>query len=315
MKRILLFALLTFTGTYSFAQGQIGNGDMESWTNNDEPDNWNSFLSASGTWAGAAQNQCEASSDVRPGSTGNSSCRIWAKSILGTTANGNVTLGRINMGAISATDPANHNISLTNNSEFSEALVDTPDSIVYWVKYTPNGGSGNARMKATLHTNYDYKDPEDAASAAEVVATAIDNYPSTQGQWERHAIAFDYTGPATDNAFILVTFTTNENAGQGNNNDEVLIDDVELIYNPDDNNGIEETDNDGIVVSMNNSSNRIIFNSETELNGEYSIYNNLGQSIQAGKVSSDVYFDAKPGVYFVHLKTNNKFYTFEIFKN
>lgn len=312
MKRILLFTVLTFAGAYSFAQGQIGNGDMESWANNDEPDNWNSFLTASGTWSGAAGDQCEQSTDVRPGSTGTKSCRIWANSIFGVVANGNVTLGQIEMGSTTPTSPNNYNQTVTGNTDFSQALTDMPDSIVYWVKFTPNGGNGNARMKATLHTDYNYRDPEDAASAVEVVATAVDNYPSTQGNWERHAIAFDYSGPATTNAYILVTFTTNETGGQGDDDDEVLIDDVELIYNP---NSIDEQQNDGIVVSMDNASNVINFMSTSDLNGTYTVFNTLGQTVQSGNVSQKVNFEAVSGVYFVHLNANNKVYSFEILKN
>lgn len=314
MKRILLFTVLTFAGAYSFAQGQIGNGDMESWANNDEPDNWNSFLSASGTWSGAAGNQCEQSTDVRPGSTGTKSCRIWANSIFGVVANGNVTLGRIEMGSTNPTSSNNYNYTITGDADFSEPLVDMPDSIVYWVKFTPNGGNGNARMKATLHTDYNYRDPEDAASAVEVVATAVDNYPSTQGNWERHAIAFNYAGPATTNAYILVTFTTNETGGQGDDDDEVLIDDVELIYNSS-TNSIEDQDNDGIVVSMDNTNNLINFTSTSDLNGTYTVFNTLGQKIQTGNVASKVNFEAVSGVYFVHLNTNDRVYSFEILKN
>ena len=314
MKRILLFTVLIFAGSYSFAQAQIGNGDMESWTTNDEPDNWNSFLTASGNWSVFAGNQCEMSSDVRPGSTGNSSCKIFSNSVLGTVANGNVTLGQIVMGSTNPTSPNNYNKTIAGNQDFSQALTDKPDSIVYWVKYTPNGGNDNARMKATLHTEYNYRDPEDIASAAEVVATAVDNYPSTQGAWERHAIAFSYTGPATDNAYILVTFTTNETGGQGSDNDIVLIDDVELIYNSGVNT-INENSNDGINVSMSISTNQLYFNSVIDLEGTYKIFNSLGQTVQVGTISNSVDFNSVEGVYFVHLDVNKKLYTFEILKN
>ena len=218
------------------------------------------------------------------------------------------------MGSTIATSPSNHNKTIAGNQDFSQALIDKPDSIVYWVKYTPNGGNDNARMKATLHTDYNYRDPEDIASAAEVVATAVDNYPSTQGAWERHAIAFNYTGPATDNAYILVTFTTNEIGGEGSDDDIVLIDDVELIYNSGAN-AINENANDGINVSMSNSTNQVYFNSVIDLEGTYKIFNSLGQTVQAGTVSSSVDFNTVSGVYFVHLDVNNKVYTFEILKN
>ena len=51
-----------------------------------------------------------------------------------------------------------------------------PDSIVFWAKFVPNGHNQNARMKASLHTTYNYRDPEDAASANELVASAVENF-------------------------------------------------------------------------------------------------------------------------------------------
>ena len=245
MKKFLLFTAASFLAVSSFGQTQIGNGDMENWANDDEPDNWNSFTTASGTWSSFAGDQCDESNDVRPGSTGTSSCKIWSNSVLGTIANGNVTLGRIEMGSTTPTSPDNYNYSITADGEFSEALTDTPDSIVFWVRFELGGGTaGNARMKATLHTDYDYRDPEDAAAAAEVVATAVENFPPTGGNWERHSVPFVYSGPASVNEYILVTFTTNETGGQGNDNDQLWIDDVELIYNPA---GAVDTDGDGVL--------------------------------------------------------------------
>ncbi|MDX2362760.1 MAG: T9SS type A sorting domain-containing protein [Crocinitomicaceae bacterium] len=247
MNKFLLFTAATFIAATSFGQGQIGNGDMEAWIDDptDAPDNWNSFLTGSGLWSGAASDQCDQSSDARPGSAGVSSCYIWSTSTFGIIANGNVTLGRIEMGSTTPTSPNNYNYSITADSDHSQALTDQPDSIVFWVKFSPNGGNGNARMKATLHTDYDYRDPEDAAAAAEVVAQAVDNFPSTNGNWERHAVAFDYSGPASVNEYILVTFTTNELGGGGDAGDEVWVDDVELIYNPA--GGPTDTDGDGVL--------------------------------------------------------------------
>ena len=314
MKKTVLLIFAAFVGVSAFGQGQIGNGDMESWANNDEPDNWNSFLTGSGTWSSFAGDQCDPANDARPGSSGTTSCRIWANSVLTTLANGNVTLGRIEMGSTSPTSPDNYNYSITANPDFSEALTDQPDSIVYWVKFNTGSPNDNGKMKATLHTDYDYQDPEDAASSNEVVATAIDIFPSTNGSWERHSIAFDYSGPASVNAFILVTFTTNEVGGQGSNGDELFIDDVELIYNSGGAN-IVEPSNDGVEVAMNNYSNTITVVSENELNGTYEIYNTLGQVVLSGQLTNEISFVEPSGIYFVHLTTDTKIYNFEIFKN
>ena len=310
MKKFLLFTAATFIAASSFGQGQIGNGDMESWANNDEPDNWNSFLTGSGSWAFAASDQCDESSDVRPGSTGTKSCYIWSESTLGIIANGNVTLGRIEMGSTTPTSPNNYNYTITGDSDFSQALSDQPDSIVFWVKFSPVGGSDIGRMKATLHTNYDYQDPEDAASANEVVAQAVENFPATNG-WERHAVAFDYSGPATANEYILLTFTTNEIGGGGSAGDEMWIDDVELIYNT---GGLDELASQGVIVSMNNTTNNILVNSENKLNGTYTVYSTVGQIVQTGELASEISFNEVPGVYFVHLTTDKGTEAFEILK-
>jgi hypothetical protein len=311
MKRILLITALTFTSGALFAQQQIGNGDMENWANDDEPDNWNSFLTAAGTFAFAASDQCDESSDARPGSAGTSSCRIFSTSTFGIIANGNVTLGQVQMNSATPTAASNHNKTITGDSDFSQVLTDTPDSIVFWAKFIPNGGSGNARMKATMHTDYDYRDPEDAASSAEVVASAVVNYPTTNG-WERFAVAFDYSGPASLNDYLLVTFTTNETAGGGDAGDEVFIDDVQLIYSDV---SVSELDPTAVSVSMDNVSNTISVSSLVQLDGDYAIYNTMGQTLQSGVVAPSIAFDANPGVYFVHIATDNKVYKFEILKN
>lgn len=315
MKRVLLFAFSAVVAVNVSAQGQIGNSDMESWetvSNASEPVNWNSFLSAQGSLTWAAANQIEQSSDVRPGSTGTSSARIWTRNAgFGVKANGNVTLGRINMGSTTASDPANHNISLTANPDFSESLTDTPDSIVFWVKYNAANSSSQARMKATLHDDYDYRDPEDATSATHVVATAVLNYNPTSG-WVRMSVPFDYSGPATGNTHILVTFASNATPGGGDVDDEVYIDDVQLIYNVNATNEIAQNE---LEVAMDNASNQIIVSGENTLNGRYDIYNTSGQKVQAGELSSTIGFEAKAGIYFVHILTATGSHKFEIYKN
>lgn len=319
MKKTLLFTALVFSFG-AFAQTQIGNGDMESWNDDptDAPDNWNSFLSATGTWSGAAADQCDVSTDVRPGTSGTSSVRIWSAQPLGfgPIANGNLTLGQINMGSTTPTSSSNYNFSKTADVEFSEALTDHPDSIVFWAKFTPNGGNGNARMRAALHTaNYDYRDPEDASSTAELVASAVVNYPNTNGSWVRFSVPFDYSGAAAlaNQAFILVTFTTNETPGGGDANDEVLIDDVELIYNPAV--GIEEVNGNSISVSMDNNNNMIKIISDEEVEGQFAVYNTSGQMVADGDISNEIPFDAKSGVYFVHMVVDGRRLDFEIYKD
>ncbi|OFZ54881.1 MAG: hypothetical protein A3D92_06455 [Bacteroidetes bacterium RIFCSPHIGHO2_02_FULL_44_7] len=317
MIRILLTSLVVISGTAVIAQTQIGNSDFESWetvATGQEPVNWNSFLSATGSFASFASDQCVPSSDVRPGSAGTSSCRIFSISTFSIVANGNLTLGQINMGSVTPTAPQNFNYSKTADVNFSEPLTEQPDSLVFWAKFTPVSGSGNARVKASLHTNYDYRDPEDVAAAAEVVATAVLNYPTTGGNWTRFAVPFVYSGPASiaNQAFILITFTTNELAGGGTAGDEVLIDDVQLIYNPV---GLEEKGSTMMQVSMNDMHNVLVVSSTEELNGTYEVLNLMGQRVQAGNLSKEIPFEQAAGMYIVRVVQNGIASNFEVLRN
>lgn len=313
-SRILLITAISALSSISFAQMQIGNGDMEQWetvASDQEPVNWNSFLSAGGTWAWAAANQIASSTDARTGSAGTTSCRIWSRSALGIIANGNVTLGKIEMGSTTPTDPANYNYSITADPNFSEVMTDTPDSIVFWAKFTPINGNDNARMKSTLHDANDYRDPEDAASASYVVATAVINFPSTGGAWTRIAVPYNYSGPATVNTNILVTFTTNEIAGGGADGDELLIDDVELIYNSA---SIDETTKEFATVSMDNDKNVVRIHSKEAITGEYEVYDMQGKVVQSGAIAKEFSFEKNAGMYIVILTADNKKYNFKIMK-
>lgn len=233
-KKLLIFSTLII-GTTSIAQQQIGNSNMEDWQNvgsdTEEPTNWNSFMTAQGGLTWAAAKQCERSSIVRPGSTGTYSARVYSRSAaFGIVANGNLTVGRINMGSSTATSGSNYNLTLTADPLFSETLTETPDSLVFWVRYS---GSSTPRVSAVLHDTYDYRDGYvvDNNSLPHKVAEISHNYSSPNGQWVRKSLPWNYTGPASTNSFVIVTFTTNSTPGGGAATDEILIDDIELIYN------------------------------------------------------------------------------------
>ena len=312
MKRILLFSALSLASTSLIAQTQIGNSDMELWEqvagSDEEPNNWNSFLTASGSWAWAAANQLESSTDVPASSSGTTSARIWSRSTFGIVANGNLTTGQIEMGSTTPTSPDNYNHTVTGDADFSEAMTDSPDSIVFWAKFTPNGHNENARMKATIHADYNYRDPEDAGSSTEVVATAVLNYPNTNG-WMRMSVPFDYSGPSSTPAYILVTFSTNEVGGGGAADDEVLIDDVELIYNP---NSIEDLES-YMNVYVNNDASELMFKSTKPFEGNFSVVSLSGATVLEGNLAQSVPFNAPSGVYIVNVEANGVSHQYKVF--
>jgi hypothetical protein len=234
MRKITLNILL-FSSLSVFAQQQIGNSNMEAWDNlgqsTEEPVNWNSFKTGTGGLSSFGSQQVARSTSIRSGASGTYCARIYAKSTLGVVANGLLTLGQVNMGSSTASSPDNYNFTKTSDANFSEALTSRPDSIVFWVKFTPVNNNHQARVHAILHDSYDFRDPIDANSTSHTVARAELNYGTTGGNWVRKSVPFVYEGPATTVEYILVTFATSSTPGGGSANDEVLLDDVELIYN------------------------------------------------------------------------------------
>ncbi|XOV68261.1 MAG: T9SS type A sorting domain-containing protein [Fluviicola sp.] len=317
MKQLVLSASVVVFSFCGFAQTQIGNSDLEQWeavSSGEEPVNWNSFMTASGGFSGFADVQIEQSIETRPGSSGTTSARIWSRNAgFGVTANGNMTLGQVNMGAVSASDSANHNISRTGDAEFSEAFTDMPDSIVFWVNYVPSDTTAGeeARMKATLHDDYDYRDPEDGASSAQVVATAELNYTYTNG-WVRMSVPFDYSGPASNVSYILVTFATNAIPGGGEPGDQVWIDDIELIYNGGSGAGIDEATAFPINVFMNNESNELNFVADGQ-QGQFEVVDMKGSVVLSGETSPTVAFDAPTGVYMVNVLVGTESKRFKVY--
>jgi hypothetical protein len=217
---------------------QVNNSGFENWetTTNEkaEPLEWNSFKTASGSLASFGSQQLNRSTDVRPGSSGIYSAYIWAKFVVVSIANGNLTTSRINMGSTTPSNSSNYNYTVTSNSAFCETLGGHPDSLVVWVKTIIANSSNQPRIRAVIHDTYDYRDPSgsDANSPNHVVANATLNFTSVNNVWLRKSIPFSYTGPATSPNYIMVTFTTCKDPGVGTANDAFYIDDLLLVYNP-----------------------------------------------------------------------------------
>ena len=217
---------------------QIGNGDFEDWSNvtssNHAPNNWNSFETAEGSMASAAGGQQVAMVEGgRPGSDGLYCVDIFCQSIFGVPANGNLTLGCINAGNITATDASNHNFSKISDPAKSETISKIPSAIKFWAKFVPNSTDYNARMAATVHDAYNYITHGQATSdtdenKAHAIAQAELNFPACE--WTEITVPFVPTGNTTDGQmYIIVNFTTNETPGVGKAGDHLYIDDVELV--------------------------------------------------------------------------------------
>lgn len=300
MKKIITLYFLFIA--YYFSAQQIANSNMESWDylglTTEEPTNWNGFKSGSGGLVSFGSQQVEQSTNIRANATGMYCARIWSKSTLGIVANGALTLGQINMGSTTASSPLNYNYSKPADTLFSEPISNVPDSIVFWAKYTAGAGQ-QARMHAIIHDSSNVHDPIDAASQPFVVARAELNYSPTAGNWVRFSAPFNpevQIGLMPIAKYILLTFATNKNPGGGAANDEVLLDDIELIYNA---SSIGEM---SPIVQLYYSSVYGLISKDLPMDTDVSIYSISGQLVKKGSVAQLSGKSLPSGQYFLNFQ-------------
>ena len=247
MKKFLfcilgVLACLTTTAQYGT---QFDNRGFESWANfgnnnsTIEPVHWHSTKSATGSFTGFLSQQVEPSSQTRPGSKGSRSARIWPVSVVGVTANGNLTNGRMNAGSMSASGTGNYNYTQRSDARFNTPVQRIPDSLAVWVCFRCADPEQEAEVRAVVHGDADFRfvangtvDPLDQR-----VATARQHFTRTDPaggnhSWRRLSIPFHNEGPCTDPRYLLFTVSTNKTPGQGGTADDLYVDDLLLIYNP-----------------------------------------------------------------------------------
>ena len=246
---LLAAAVLLSGAAQAQNRPQITNGDFETWTFDGAnlPNYFNSFQTADGLFSGLAYDknnrQVKRSTDKRPGSPGSYSCSIWSRKVSGVVAQGNLTTGRVHAAAMSATGKNNYNYSDRDGSNTSNGVKNPcampftgrPDSLVVWVKFTPNGTDSShpyAKVTATIHSDFDYIDGYAQTSDSKyVVATAINmTIAKTNGKWKRLSIPFNYTNNGAQPKYILLSAATNAYPGGGHENDYLYLDDITLVY-------------------------------------------------------------------------------------
>lgn len=247
MKKYILVLCLGLSYMLGMAQygTQFDNRGFENWanfgsgSNTNEPVHWHSSKSADGTYSGFLSQQIEPSTIIRPGSSGTKSVRVYPLSVLGITANGNLTNGRMHAGSMSATGSGNYNYTQRSDERFNTPLTTIPDSLTVWVCFRSASSSQEGEARAAIHGDADFKfvsngtmDPAD-----KLVAIATKNFTrtSTSGGsyvWRRLSVPFTQSGPCNDPRYILFTITTNKNPGEGSTSDDLFVDDILLIYNP-----------------------------------------------------------------------------------
>lgn len=242
MKKTIVCLISLLTTSSLAAQGnyQIPNSDFEQeWVKSGEKTEpghgWYSFVSAGGTFAMASPNtttQVEGYNSKKAVSI--SSVDLWVAK-----ANGNLTTGKINMGSFTPTNEANYNYTSRSTEDGNCPFVGIPDTVRCYAKFTRGGEGYNAAGTFIVHGDVDFKDPHESSeniATYEVARAVLDIAPSTDWQPVTASFTYSKTAEQIESAaelqtrYMLASFTTNPTPG-GSAGDELIIDDVVLVYN------------------------------------------------------------------------------------
>ncbi|MFT4526280.1 MAG: hypothetical protein ACI85F_002452 [Bacteroidia bacterium] len=216
----------------ALAQQQVPNGSFEHWENSGkhmEPQGWNSLMSADMCTfcsMGASQRVFK----ERRGIPGKGGCiRIESSSVLGgIIVNGSVTTGRVTAPSLRPTDGYNRTVKA--DDEFNLRFTDRPDSLVFWAKYSITDNSDSALASFLLHGDSDMSDPSKFTKTAKPIGIAQMTF-QTNSEWKRISIPFYYNDKFNrQSTYLLATFSSSFEAGNGNSTATLWIDDVELVY-------------------------------------------------------------------------------------
>ena len=215
----------------------------------DEPDYWHSFMSASGPlvyFAGynPVAFKCD---DVRPGSTGKQSLKLKSFNAFIAIANGTITTGRMNTGDVIASNTdANYAWSDMSNTDkdahgdpFYATLYSLPDAMKVWLKFkqgTANAEHPYATATAIINDGTEFHEPAPSKTTYTNVVGEARNakIAETGDEWKEFTIPFTYDAFAQYGAkakSVLVTLSTNADAGKGSDGDLLYVDDLSFVYN------------------------------------------------------------------------------------
>ena len=247
MKKLWSILVLAFVTLTASAQYQVANSGFEDWERvaynsyeGEEPVQWNSFLSATGSYTGTvARVQLTKAEAARPGSEGHFSAKLFARKVLGSIyAQGNMTSGCINAGSMSASDGSgNYNYTNEENEGQCMPFSGRPDAMRVWVNAHTTAGNGMANISVYLHEKGYYQDPNTANvnrlvplvahGAATPASVGGDSY--SEDAWREVIIPFEYFS-ANRPYYALISFSTNSVPGAGTESDYMYVDDIEMLY-------------------------------------------------------------------------------------
>ncbi len=216
----------------------IGNGGMEDWdnvgSNTEEPKQWNSNKNGSG-YATFGPKTCTRDGNPHSGSY---CAKVTTGSALGNVVNGSLTTGKVEAPSTTKAQGYISSQAYATDTNYRMRFTGRPDSLVFWIKYTPADANDKPRVEARLHVGNAYA-PEAPVSSnhpdstVNIIARAayLGSPGVTIGSWTRVSLPFTYVDNRTPK-FILISTTSSGDQTAGADGSIMYLDDFEAIYNP-----------------------------------------------------------------------------------
>jgi hypothetical protein len=253
----------------TFAQEQMQNPGFEVWENfgtaTSEPENWSSLKTAD-----ALASQAPVVIERAEGRQGGFSVRLENKLVLGISANGLLTNGRVHADF----DPElGYVYTKADDDRWNTPFVSRPDSLVGWYKFAPVDGD-KGKVEVFLHKTGNCRIPENESNPNQLVASARYDILTAQSQWTRFSVPFNYT--STDSPEYILSVVTSGDSTQAVVGSVAYFDDFELVYNPV---SLDEYSNVERIKVYQKGESLIIDNIEQPI--VYEVYDALGRKVIA----------------------------------
>lgn len=250
--RYVFFSILILIGSVTYGQTQVPNRGFEDWPDEatSSPKGWHSYDESTGAFSKAMSNKGSVGNPAAlervAGHNGKYAVAIRCTKILGVSANGALTLGRVCMNAMGASSPKNYCYT-DRKAGYAFRFTGRPDSVYFWAKFNMKGDV-HATAKAHLHTDCDFKDFVDIGQSSDIASAIFYIKNPKDNKWHQYKRAFkayDKVYKATaDQApiptlsnwtrkpnYMLFSFSTNRYVMKGDKGDELCLDDIRLVYN------------------------------------------------------------------------------------
>lgn len=243
MRKSLLIGLLLLGGISANAQYQLPNGNFEGGTrtsgSNVIPESWGWFDNATGGLEGTAADN----SYVQVVEDGNNhyvkviqgvyEIKIGSMVLSSIPVNGNLTTGIINASSAVANDPkGNYNYSDPTNN-IGQSFQGKPDAVSF--KYSvKKANNRQAQLKIVIHGDGRYQDPEGENDYSSILwGKVVFPTSSTEGDGLLpKTVPFEFGSQMStiEPKGVLVSLSTDAEAGKGSKDDYIALDDLKFIY-------------------------------------------------------------------------------------